>query len=299
MRDYLVRAVTPEGLGAVAAITTNLVEEARRKHRTYPTATAALGRTLTAGVLMGSLLQTPQKLTIQILCNGPLEEIVVEADAGGNVRGFVRRPHIHLPIRGGKLDVARAMGKEGVLCVVKDLGLKEPYTGCVPLVSGEIARDITHYFAVSEQQPSATALGVMVNEDNSVKVAGGFLIQPVAGVSEEVIGEIEENLENLPSCSQLLLEEKTPEGMLQKVLRGFTLNINQIKNIQFKCRCSKERCREALIALGIKEVEDMLFKKREVEMWCNFCNEEYVFSLLELRDILTEVKRRKGPHKIH
>lgn len=270
---------------AFAVRTTGLVEELRQRHDTWPTATAALGRTLTAGAMMGAMLKGEEKLTIQVQGNGPIGQIVVDANAHGEVRGYVSEPHIHLPSNSqGKLDVAGAVGREGFLHVIKDLGLKEPYRGSVPIISGELGEDFTYYFAASEQTPSAVGLGVLVAPDNSVIVAGGFVVQLLPGLSDEEITVIEQAVGAMPPVTALMDQGLELEEMLRWLLPD--VEILEQMEIGFKCQCSRERVEQTLVSLGKSELEQLIEEDGKAEVVCHFCNEAYSFNKDELQQIL-------------
>jgi len=295
MHDHLVRAVAAGSMvRAVAAITTDTVGEARRRQGTLPTATAALGRVMTGAALIASTLKDGHKVTVQVKGDGPLKEVTGDADVKGNIRGYVRNPHIHLPSKAGKLDVGRAVGKKGILSVVKDVGLKEPYVGIVPLVSGEVGEDLSYYFVSSEQQPSAVALGVLVLPDNSVAAAGGYLVQPLVGAEDWVVSKIEENISKIPSVSDMVNIGLNAEEMLTRVLDGLNVEFKERRDLQFTCGCSRERAERTLIILGPKEIKGMISEGEEVELRCNFCDESYIFSIEDLRMILKEIKERRN-----
>ncbi len=286
MRDYCVRAVAYGGkVRAFAVHTTGIVEELRRRHGTWPTATAALGRAVSAALMMGAMLQDDQKLTLQIRGNGPLGHIVVDSNAKGEVRGYVAHPDVHLPPNDqGKLDVAGAVGREGSLYVVKDLGLKEPYRGSIPIVSGEIAEDITYYFAKSEQTPSAVGLSVLVNRDASVWVAGGFIIQLLPGLKEEEIEEIEKVISELKPLSEMLKDVTSLEDLLKQLLPD--AEVKEEMDVRFKCQCSRARVESTLISLGKEELENLIKEDGKAEVVCHFCNEAYQFNEEELTALL-------------
>lgn len=271
----------------LAAVTTSLVEEARVRHRTAPTASAALGRTLTAGVLLGSMLKEDETLSLQFLGNGPLRGILVDANARGEVRGFVYHPRTHLPIFRGKLDVGGAVGK-GTLTVIRaQPWAKEPYRSILPLVSGEIGADIAHYLLNSEQIPSAVSLGVFVQPDETVIAAGGFVVQVMPGVSDDVIAQLEANVARAKPVSQLVREGATPWEILTDVLDGLGLAVVEELLIRFACRCSREKVFGALIALGQAEIRDLLSKEGQATVTCEFCNEQYSISREELESLFT------------
>ena len=276
---------------AFAATTKNLVESARVHHNTSPVATAALGRTLTAGAIMGSMMKNDtDMLTLQIRGDGPIEGITVTADSHANVKGYVGNPDVMLPPKNGKLDVGGAVGI-GLLQVIKDMGLKEPYVGQVALQTSEIAEDLTYYFATSEQVPSAVGLGVLMNKDNTVRQAGGFIVQLMPFAEEEVIAKLEENVSKIDSVTSLLEQGHTPESLLEKVLEGFDIEINDTLPTQFHCNCCRERVEKALISIGRKELNEMVQEGKDIEMNCHFCNKNYNFTVEDLKRIIRECKR--------
>ena len=275
---------------AFAATTKNLVESARVHHNTSPVATAALGRTLTAGAIMGSMMKNDtDMLTLQIRGDGPIEGITVTADSHANVKGYVGNPDVMLPPKNGKLDVGGAVGI-GLLQVIKDMGLKEPYSGQTILQTGEIAEDLTYYFAASEQVPSAVGLGVLMNKDNTVRQAGGFIVQVMPFAEEETIAKLEENVQKIQSVTTLLEQGHTPESLLEQVLDGFDIEINDTIPTEFYCNCSKSRVERALISIGRKELNELIQEGKEVELNCHFCNKNYIFSVEELKEILRKCK---------
>lgn len=292
MKDYIVRATAGNTqIRAFAAVTTNLVEEARVHHQTSPVATAALGRLLTGGVMMGSMMKNDtDMLTIQIKCSGDIEGLTVTADSQGNVKGYVFNPDVMLPPKNGKLDVGGAVGI-GLLQVIKDMGLKEPYSGQTILVSSEIAEDLTYYFANSEQVPSSVGLGVLMDKDNTVACAGGFIIQMMPFAKEETISQIEENLKNITSVTDHLKKGETPEQILEILLGNLELEITSTMPTKFYCNCSKERVEKAVISVGKKEIQDMIDDGQDIEVKCHFCNTAYKYSVEELKDILKRCKR--------
>ena len=293
MNDYIIRATAAnDQIRAFAAVTTEMVETAREHHNTSPVATAALGRLLTAGAMMGSMMKGEKDvLTLQIKAGGPLQGITVTADSQGNVKGYVGNPDICIPANSkGKLDVAGAVGP-GFLTVIKDMGLKEPYSGQVMLQTCEIAEDLTYYFATSEQVPSAVGLGVLMNKNNTVRQAGGFIVQLMPFAEEEVISRLEQNVQKINSVTNLLEEGHTPESLLEKVLEGFDVQINEKMDTRFHCNCSKERVAKALISIGRKELNEMIQEGKPIEMNCHFCNTNYVFHVEELKEILRRCKK--------
>lgn len=288
MNDYIIRATAAnDQIRAFAAVTTEMVETAREHHNTSPVATAALGRLLTAGAMMGSMMKGEKDvLTLQIKASGPLQGITVTADSQGNVKGYVGNPDVCIPANSkGKLDVAGAVGP-GFLTVIKDMGLKEPYSGQVMLQTCEIAEDLTYYFATSEQVPSAVGLGVLMNKNNTVRQAGGFIVQLMPFAEEEVISRLEQNIQKINSVTNLLEEGHTPESLLEKVLEGFDIQINEKMDTRFHCNCSKERVAKALISIGRKELNEMIQEGKPIEMNCHFCNTNYNFTVEELKEIL-------------
>lgn len=292
MNDYIIRATAAnDQIRAFAAVTTEMVETAREHHNTSPVATAALGRLLTAGAMMGSMMKGEKDvLTLQIKAGGPLQGITVTADSQGNVKGYVGNPDVCIPANSkGKLDVAGAVGP-GFLTVIKDMGLKEPYSGQVMLQTCEIAEDLTYYFATSEQVPSAVGLGVLMNKNNTVRQAGGFIVQLMPFAEEEVISRLEQNVQKINSVTNLLEEGHTPESLLEKVLEGFDVQINEKMDTRFHCNCSKERVAKALISIGRKELNEMIQEGKPIEMNCNFCNTNYNFTVEELKEILRRCK---------
>jgi molecular chaperone Hsp33 len=285
MEDYILRATACDGtIRAVAAVTTNMVREAQNIHGLTPVASAALGRTMTAAALMSRFLKgSKDTLTIQIKGDGPLGGIVVVTDSDANVRGYVNNPLVYLPLNEmGKLDVAGAVGRTGYLNVIKDMGLKEPYIGYVDLVSGEIAEDITYYFAYSEQTPSVVALGVLTNSTDIISASGGFIIQLMPGVDEGAIDMIEGKLASLPAVTTLLSEGKTPEDILNMILEGKNLKIVEKAGCRYRCNCSRERMERNIMSLGKKELVSIANEQHGAEAQCHFCNSKYWFTEQEL-----------------
>lgn len=292
MGDYIVRAAAANTqIRAFAAVTTELVEEARRRHGTSPVATAALGRLLTGGVMMGSMMKNEDDvLTIQINCSGQIGGLTVTADSQGNVKGYVHNPDVMLPPKNGKLDVGGALG-QGVLTVIKDMGLKEPYSGQTILQTGEIAEDLTYYFATSEQVPSSVGLGVLMEKDNTVRCAGGFIVQVMPFIEDKVLEKLEQNIQNIQSVTSMLDNEHTPEEMLGHVLEGLDLEITDTLPARFHCNCSKERIEKAIISIGKKEIQSMIDDGKEVEVKCHFCNTAYTYSVDELKELLKRARK--------
>ncbi len=293
MSDYMIRATAAEGqIRAFAATTKDLVEYARAAHNTSPVATAALGRLLTAGTMMGPMMKGEQDLlTLKIQGDGPIQGITVTADSMGNVKGYVGNPEVMLPPNAkGKLDVAGAVGI-GVLSVIKDIGLKEPYVGQTILVSGEIAEDLTYYFATSEQTPSCVALGVLINKTNTVRQAGGFILQLMPGASEEVVSALETKIASLAPVTSMLDQGMNPEAILQDILGDMGLEIMDQIPVQFHCNCSKERVSRALASIDPKDIQEMIEDGKPIEVNCHFCNKNYTFSPEELQEMLEQKTR--------
>ncbi|WP_246946053.1 Hsp33 family molecular chaperone HslO [Bacillus pinisoli] len=288
MSDYLIRALAYDNqVRAFAVRSTDTVSEAQQRHHTWPIVSAALGRTMTAGVMMGAMLKGNDKLTIKIQGGGPVGTILVDSDVKGHVRGYVTNPHVHFDLNSkGKLDVARVVGTDGMLTVVKDLGLREHFTGQVPIVSGEIGDDFTYYFASSEQVPSAVGVGVLVNPDNSILAAGGFIIQLLPGTSNETIDHIEKRLSTIEPISKLIQKGLTPEQILDEVLGEGQVRVLDKMPISFECQCSKERIENALRSIGKEELEDIIEKEGKAEAQCHFCNEKYQLNKEELISLL-------------
>ena len=240
---------------------------------------------------MGAMLQGEDNLTIKIEGGGPIGLILVDSNAKGEVRGYVSNPHVHFDLNEhGKLDVRRAVGTDGMLSVVKDIGLRDYFTGQVPIVSGELGEDFTYYFAVSEQLPSSVGVGVLVNPDNSIKAAGGFIIQLMPGADEETVSEIEKRLKEIPQVSKLIEQGLTPEELLEKVLGKENVTFLETVPVAFACKCSKERFGQAIISLGAHEIEDMITQDGQAEAQCHFCNQKYVFTKAELEELKSEAQ---------
>lgn len=293
MSDYIVRATAADNQIRAFAITSrDLVEKARQIHNTSPVATAALGRSLSAGAMMGSMMKGEQDLlTLQIRGDGPLGGITVTADSKAQVKGYVNEPAVLIPANAkGKLDVSGAIGK-GMLQVIRDLGMKEPYVGQTELQTGEIAEDLTYYFATSEQIPSSVGLGVLLNRDNTVRQAGGFIIQLMPYTEEKVIDALEKRLAGMNSVTELLDQGLTPEGILEELLGEFGLTVNDTIPTAFSCNCSKERVEKAIISIGSKEIREMIRDGKPIEVKCHFCNEAYTFTIEELKEILNKAKQ--------
>jgi molecular chaperone Hsp33 len=291
MTDYLVRVIAKSGsVRGLACITTGLVNDICKRHGTLPTATAALGRALTAGTLMGALLKTGQRVALRFEGNGPLQKIIVEADSDGSVRGYVGDPHIHLLRQDGKLDVAQALGRAGFLTVAKDLGLKEPYRGTVQLYTSQIAEDMALYLVESEQIPSAVGLAEFMELDGTVAAAGGFLIQAVPPVNSEIVEELMARIEKLPPLSELLHAGKSPEELLDLLFTGIEYDVLEKRELGFACSCSRERIERVLISMGKKELRSLHHEQHGAEVTCEFCGERYSFDEADLERLSAEVK---------
>ena len=294
--DQLVRAITSDGMvQAVAVSTRDLTERARQIHTTLPVATAALGRTLAAASMMGNALKDQNgSVTLQIKGGGPLGTVLAVSDHLGNVRGYVQQPHVDLPLRSdGKLDVGAAVGHEGTLTVIKDLGMKEPYVGSVELLGGEIAEDLASYFVESEQIPTACALGVLVDRDQSVKAAGGYIIQLLPGASEDIISRVEGGVLAAGPVTALLAENDDPKALLEKVLSDFEVEILETSPIEYRCYCSRDRVERALISLGAEELKSLLKEQNGCELTCQFCDRIHRFSGEELEKLIQKIEDKK------
>ena len=284
MEDYIVRASAADAqIRAFACTTKGVVEAARSAHNTSPVVTAALGRLLSAGAMMGSMLKGNRDiLTLQIKGDGPMRGVTVTANAHGKVKGYADVPDVILPANAlGKLDVGGAVGK-GTLSVVRDLGLKDPYVGQTLIQTGEIAEDLTYYFATSEQVPSSVGLGVLMERNNTVRQAGGFIVQLMPFAEASVIDRLEQNLKGIASVTSMLDEGRSPEQMLEILLEGLSLQMTDTMPVAFSCDCNREKIEKVLISLGGKELRDMIEEGKEVEVGCSFCSRHYIFSVDEL-----------------
>ena len=292
MKDYLVRAIAFDGqVRAFATTTTETVSEAQKRHNTWPIVSAALGRSMTASVMMGAMLKGEDKITVKIEGNGPIGPMVIDADAKGDVRGFVTNSHVHFDLNEhGKLDVRAGVGTEGALTVVKDLGMRDMFSGQTPIVSGEIAEDFTYYFATSEQVPSSVGLGVLVNPDNTILAAGGFIIQLMPGCEDDTIDEIEKRLSSIEPVSKMIEKGYTPEQILDAVLGEGNVQILSSMPVKFQCQCSKDRFGAAIIGLGVQEIQEMIDEDGQAEAQCHFCLENYHFSKVELEGFIDEIQ---------
>ena len=292
MKDYLVKALAYDGnIRAYAVRTTETVSEAQRRHQTWRTASAALGRTLTAGVMMGAMLKGDDKLTIKINGGGPLGPMVVDSNAKGKVRGYVTNPEVDFEsTEHGKLDVRRAVGTEGTLAVVKDVGMRDFFSGQVPLVSGELGEDFTYYFATSEQVPSSVGVGVLVNPDDTILAAGGFIFQLMPGTPDSIISKLEERLQTIEPISKLIERGLTPEQILGELFGSEQVKILETMPVEFECNCSKDRFANAIVGLGAAEINAMIEEDGQAEAHCHFCNEKYLFSRLELEELKKDAR---------
>lgn len=293
MEDKIINFLAFDGKVNIKCISsTNLVEEARKIHDLSPVTTAAMGRLLTIGSLMGSNLKSENdKITLQIKSNGPIDTMIVVANKSSNVRGYIKNPNVDIPLKtNGKLDVGSAVGKDGMLYIIRDIGLKEPYVGLTPLVSGEIAEDFTEYFAKSEQVPTAISLGVLVNK-NGVKSAGGYIVQLMPGVTEEEISKIEKNLKRMPPISKLLEKNMTLEDIAGRITGdGMLYMIGEDLFPKYECDCKRSRIEKGLISLGVKELDEMINTDGKAEVVCKFCKKKYVFSKENLEKIKEKCK---------
>ena len=295
MSDQLVRAISKDGyVKAVAVSTRELTERARQIHRTLPVGTAALGRTLAAASMMGNALKGEgASVTLQIKGDGPLGRILAVSDSEGNVRGTVDNPGVDIPLRGdGKLDVGSAVGMDGTLTVIRDLNMKEPYVGSVGLLGGEIAEDLAAYFVESEQIPTACGLGVLVDRDQSVLTAGGYLIQLLPGASEDIITMVEGGIYAAGPVTELLKEDSDPESLLRRVMSDFDLEILEKSPIEYRCYCSRERMERALISLGPEQLQNLIDEQGSAELTCQFCDNVQNFSQEQLEELLQGMQKK-------
>lgn len=295
MNDYLVKALAYNGhVRAYAVCATKTVAEAQQRHDTWNTASAALGRSLVGGLLLGAMLKDDDKLTVKIQGDGPAGAIVVDANGQGEVKGYIKNPHVSLPLNEkGKIDVRGAVGTQGVFSVMKDLGMKEPFTGQTPLVSGELGEDFTYYLAVSEQVPSSVGLSVLVDTDDCIKAAGGFMIQVMPDATEEEITALENRLNHLPQISSLLEAGKTPEEILDIIFEGETVRILEDYPVAFACDCSKEKFSRAILSLGLSEIDAMIQEDHGAEAVCSFCGNKYYYDEQELIALKEEILEGK------
>lgn len=297
MSDQLIRAISQDGLIKVSAVSTrDLTERARQIHKTLPVATAALGRLLAGASMMGNALkEEAASLTLQIKGGGPLGTLLAVSDHEGNVRGTVENPAVDIPLReDGKLDVGTAVGNQGTLTVIRDLRMKEPYVGSVGLLWGEIAEDIALYFVESEQIPTACGLGVLVDRDQSVRAAGGYIIQLLPGAEEGVIAQVEQGVLSAGPVTALLDRNPDPEALLRTVLSGFDVELLESSPISYKCYCSRDRVERALISMGVEELEDLLAEQGGCELGCQFCDKVYRYTAGELKELIDRLKAQKA-----
>jgi molecular chaperone Hsp33 len=290
MKDYLVRAIAFDNTVRIYAInTTQTVKRAQEIHQTWPSATAALGRTLTVGAMMGAMLKGKDRLTIRIMGDGPIGEILVDSNALGEVRGLVKNPRVHFQYPSGKLDVARTVGKTGELQVIKDLGLKDYFISTVELVSGELGEDFTYYFAKSEQTPSSVGCGVLVDTDNTVKSAGGFIIQVMPGITDETIAQIEQALATIKPISQMVDEGYSPEDIIGEIIQGQPFEIISKMDVNYVCQCNKDRFARGLVSIGKKDLQEIIEVDKKAEITCQFCLEHYHFNQSDLEELLNNL----------
>ncbi|SHJ11242.1 Hsp33 family molecular chaperone HslO [Lutispora thermophila] len=291
MKDILLRCASVDGSIRLFCCTTiNIVEEARLIHNTYPVTTAALGRMLTAGSMMGTMLKSEKdQITLQINGRGPAGSIVVVSDITGDVRGYIANPYVDIPLNDiGKLDVGGVVGKNGVFTVIKDLGLKEPYIGQVPIISGEIGEDLASYFASSEQTPTAVALGVRIAQDGKVDSAGGFIVQVMPEANDHTIDLLENNVSNIKSVTDII-SDRGIEGLIEIVMKDIEYTIHEKKEIKYRCNCNRDRLEKALVALGSKEIKEIIDDQGQAELICHFCNKKYQFNKEQLQEILKKI----------
>ena len=293
MKDHLVKA-TAEGVRVYGAVTTELVNEAIRRHDCYPVAAAALGRTMTGALLLAANLKNKEALTVKFAGGGPLGQVVADATPEGYVRGYVSEPHVNLPLNPlGKIDVGGGVGKEGLVTVTRFTGLKDPVVGSTELTDGEIADDLTRYLYVSEQTPSSVGLGVLINPELKCIGAGGFIIQPLPDAGDEVIDKLEANLKEVQSVSHMVEQGLDARGIIAELLRGFEVNYLTSTELAFKCQCSKGRISDVLISLGEKDLHDML-EEGHAEVVCHFCGEKYQFDKMDLQAIYNVAEKKRS-----
>lgn len=290
MKDYLVRGIVEsKNCRVFACRTTNLLEHARASHDMWPTASAALGRMMSVTLMMGAMNKNKEKMTVTINGGGPIGTMIATTNSDGKIKGFVSDPHCHFTYNdSGKLAVGYAVGKEGSLQVIRDMGLKEPFVGTSPLYSGEIGDDFAAYFNISEQTPSVVSVGVLVNDTNEILASGGFIIQLLPDATEEDIAYIEDTLNGFPAVSYLINGGKTPEDILKMIFEDVTILDSQ--DLFFECDCSKDRMKEALMTVGVKDIQEIIDEDHGCEMTCHFCNTHYSFSEDELKQLLEEIK---------
>ncbi|MEJ6950560.1 Hsp33 family molecular chaperone HslO [Natronospora cellulosivora (SeqCode)] len=289
MSDYLIRVITTnKEIRALAVRSTNIVEKARKAHNTSPVATAALGRSLSGAVLMGSMIKAGEETGLIIEGDGPLKRIIIESNQKGEVRGYVSNPNVDLMVKNnGKLDVAKAIG-QGQLRVIKRKLLKEPYESSIPLISGEIGEDLTYYFTQSEQTPSAVGVGVLLDKDNSVTAAGGFIVQLLPGATDETISQLERNIGKISAISKMIEDGKVPEDILKHILEGFDFRIMARKDVMYKCKCDRKRIISLIQAMDKEEIKDIIETEGKIEVKCHFCNDIYKFKENDIRELISE-----------
>ena len=295
MGDYIIKAISENGQArAYVAVTTDMVNEAARRHNMSPVAIVAAGRLFTAGAMMGTMMKNDNDLlTVRIKGNGPIGQLTCTANPKGHVKGFVGDPQVMLPLKDGRIDVAGALGI-GVLSVTKDLGLKEPYIGDTILVTSEIGDDLTYYFATSEQTPSAVGLGVYMNKDNTADAAGGFIVQMMPEATDETVGILEANVQSITSVSDLLHEGETAEDLLNRIFNGLEYKILETVDVSYSCDCSRTKVINALLSLGADEIKSLIDEDKPVETRCQFCGEKYEFSLDDLDRMYKGLKEKNG-----
>lgn len=287
MKDYIVRATSFDNQVRIFAVSaTNTVKEAQKRHQTWPTASAALGRTLVVGAMMGAMLKGKESLTIKVKGNGPIGQILVDANAIGEVKGYVDNPEVHFQYPNGKLNVAAAVGTKGEIQVIRDLGMKDFFISTVDIISGELGQDFTYYFAKSEQTPSSVGCGVLVDTDNSVLAAGGFIIQIMPGAKEETISKLEKTIADIKPVSSMIHEGYTPEDIVKEICKDEPYTILSTLDVNFVCHCSKDRFSRGLISLGKEEMKQMIEEDKGAEIVCHFCNEKYNYSEAELTELM-------------
>lgn len=292
MADYLVRGLAFDNSVRVFAVdSTETVREAQKRHIMWPTATAAVGRLMTGGVMFGAMLKGDDKVVLKVDGGGPLGAILVDSNAHGGVRGYAKNPQTHLDITPqGKLDVGGAVGKDGMVSIIKDLGMRDYFTGQSPIISGEIAEDLTYYFAVSEQIPSSVGLGVLVDTDNSVLAAGGFIVQLMPNADEETILKLENGLAKIEPVSKMIQRGLKPEEILEGIFGEGNVEILEKIPVKFECNCSKERFAEGILGLGVKEIQEIIEEDGKAETQCHFCLETYSYSKSELEELIDELQ---------
>ncbi|TVX92378.1 Hsp33 family molecular chaperone HslO [Paenibacillus agilis] len=295
MKDYVVKALALDNqVRAYAVHTTVAIGEAQRRHHTSPTASDALGRAMTAGAMLGAMLKDEEHLTVKIAGGGPIGTILVDANGKGEIRGYVTNPQVHFDRNDqGYLDVPRAVGIDGTLTVSKDVGLKQPFVGQIPVISGEIGEDFISYLILSEQSPSTVGVGVLVNPDHTIQAAGGFIVQLMPGAKVEIMSEIEERLKVIDPIPLMLEQGLTPEQILEQVLGVGNVKLLERMPVQFQCQCSKERVSNAIISLGSEEIQDMIQTDGQAEANCHFCNETYHFTKEDLEKLLNKTVNKR------